>query len=272
MEHELSPAIRGLIAFAIYGSTFFSLERLFPLHRRVRKIRPALATDLTHLFVTRLLVNLIVGAVVFGFVVKSMEAGFFAQGRATVESWPMFIHVIVFMLYWSFVSYWDHRLSHRWQWRWKFHAIHHSAKEMDWLVSPRLHPIDQAIHRLIQFAPPLFIGIHIEAIIPYLALAGILALLYHANVRWSLGSFNVLIASTHWHHWHHALEPRNKNFSGLFPIWDLLFGTYYCPKDEWPTAYGISEDIDENWLAHMRYPFQAALSKHSRMLRNPENL
>ena len=102
----------------------------------------------------------------------------------------------------------------------------------------------------------LFVGIEVTAFLPFFAVAAIVALLNHSNIRWSMGPLNRVIATTHWHHWHHAMEPQNKNFSNLIVIWDTIFGTYYCPKGKWPEEYGIPEHIDENWFAHMSHPFR----------------
>ena len=257
MDLSLTPdLVRTLIFFSVYAVSFFSLEAIFAARRYETWMREGFWTDIAHFFVTRYFVDLMVGAFTFFILFQAMQAGYGDGIREAVTAWPLWLHFILLMLYWSFVSYWDHRLAHTWAWRWRFHAIHHTTKRMDWLVSTRLHPVDQAITRLVGFAPMLFVGIKVEAFLPFFAVAGIVALLNHSNIRWSMGPLNRVIATTHWHHWHHALEPQNKNFSNLIVIWDTIFGTYYCPKGEWPKEYGITEEIDENWFTHMAHPFR----------------
>jgi sterol desaturase/sphingolipid hydroxylase (fatty acid hydroxylase superfamily) len=47
------------------------------------------------------------------------------------------------------------------------------------------------------------------------------------------------------------------NFAGTFPIWDLLFGTFYMPEHEMPDAYGIADkSFPEGFGAQMLYPFR----------------
>jgi sterol desaturase/sphingolipid hydroxylase (fatty acid hydroxylase superfamily) len=47
------------------------------------------------------------------------------------------------------------------------------------------------------------------------------------------------------------------NFAGTFPIWDILFGTWYMPKGELPDAYGVDDEhFPESFGAQMLYPFR----------------
>ena len=80
----------------------------------------------------------------------------------------------------------------------------------------------------------------------------------HANLNWTLGPFKYVIAGPVFHRWHHTAADRggNMNFAGTFPIWDLLFGTFYMPKNRLPDAYGIDDhDFPESFGAQLLYPF-----------------
>jgi hypothetical protein len=59
----------------------------------------------------------------------------------------------------------------------------------------------------------------------------------HANLRLSLGPVSPVVAGPQLHRIHHSLEPRHRdrNYAAFFPLWDVLFGSYYAPKrDEYP--------------------------------------
>ena len=62
-----------------------------------------------------------------------------------------------------------------------------------------------------------------------------------------------------YHRWHHAADEEgiDKNFAGIFPVWDVLFGTAYFPR--WlPRRYGLrGEQLEESFLAHVLYPFRS---------------
>lgn len=59
-------------------------------------------------------------------------------------------------------AYWGHRWSHEIPWLWRFHAIHHSAEEMDWLVNTRAHPLDMFFGRFTRFPKKYGIDMSIE--------------------------------------------------------------------------------------------------------------
>ena len=65
----------------------------------------------------------------------------------------------------------------------------------------------------------------------------------HANLNWTLGPFKYVLAGPVFHRWHHTAADRggSKNFAGTFPIWDLMFGTFYMPENELPDAYGVDD-------------------------------
>ncbi|HET8578957.1 MAG TPA: sterol desaturase family protein, partial [Methylomirabilota bacterium] len=85
------------------------------------------------------------------------------------------------------------------------------------------------------------------------------AILLHANVPWTLGPLRYAIASPAFHRWHHTSEAegRDKNFAGLFPLWDLLFGTFYMPRGRQPMQFGVAGDpVPEGLWAQLCYPFR----------------
>ena len=48
----------------------------------------------------------------------------------------------------------------------------------------------------------------------------------------------------------------NKILPVSFSFIDRIFGTYYCPKDKWPSSYGLHEEkISENFYRQLIYPF-----------------
>jgi sterol desaturase/sphingolipid hydroxylase (fatty acid hydroxylase superfamily) len=61
------------------------------------------------------------------------------------------------------------------------------------------------------------------------------------------------------HRWHHTdeSEARDKNFAGLLPLWDILFGTYYMPRDRRPASYGTATPVPTGLLGQLIFPFRA---------------
>ena len=66
-----------------------------------------------------------------------------------------------------------------------------------------------------------------------------------------------VIATPVFHRWHHSKDPAaiDKNFAGLLPLWDILFGTYYMPKDRLPQDFGATEPVPTGYFGQLWHPF-----------------
>jgi len=158
--------------------------------------------------------------------------------------------------------YWGHRWSHEIPFLWRFHAVHHSANEVDWLVNTRVHPVDMVFTRLCGFIPAYILGLvqpaGSGAYVPQVALIVIGTMwgyFIHANLRWRFGWLEWIVSTPAFHHWHHTNDDhRHKNFAPLFSWVDMLFGTFYLPSQGWPTRYGIDRAISPNMAAQLLNP------------------
>jgi sterol desaturase/sphingolipid hydroxylase (fatty acid hydroxylase superfamily) len=61
------------------------------------------------------------------------------------------------------------------------------------------------------------------------------------------------------HRWHHsaAAESREKNYAPLFPLWDLMFGTFYMPAHARPDRFG-ADGVPEDLVGQLVYPLRRA--------------
>ena len=95
---------------------------------------------------------------------------------------------------------------------WRFHAIHHSAQDMDFLVNTRTHPIDSFFGRFCGLVPMYVLGLaqpmgNRMDLVPVLFRAGSAdygAFSCTANVSWRFGWLEYLVATPAFHHWHHT--------------------------------------------------------------------
>jgi lathosterol oxidase len=149
-----------------------------------------------------------------------------------------------------------HRAFHALPWLWRFHAIHHSSIEMDWLAGSRLHLVDVVLTRAASFAPLFVLGFSETALVAYLVFVSFHAVWLHANLRWRFGPLRHLLATPEFHHWHHAVEPVNRNFAVHLPWIDRIFGTAWSPGG-FPTRYGLAgESVPAGWLRQLAWPFR----------------
>ncbi|MBV9722353.1 MAG: sterol desaturase family protein, partial [Mycobacterium sp.] len=87
----------------------------------------------------------------------------------------------------------------------------------------------------------------------------------HGNVRMTFGPARWLVATPHFHHWHHAREPHayNTNYANEFPVLDLLFGTFYLPAHRWPAQYGVDDVEPAGYLRQLAWSFRAGCRQGS---------
>lgn len=172
---------------------------------------------------------------------------------------PITLQILELLIAADLLGYLAHRLFHGKR-LWPFHAIHHSAEELDWLSATRVHPLNEIGNRLIQTVPLYLLGFRGTALAAVIPLLTFYALFLHANLRWDFGPLRMWIASPIYHRWHHASDPeaRDKNFAGLFPWIDRLFGTYYLPRDRQPAEFGVADAVPRSFAGQLLYPFRGA--------------
>ena len=268
----MGPSLPGIIAgFLILGILLWPLERTWPAVAAQRVRRRGFGTDVGYWFFTPFVTRGITRLAVIGAVVVlalllgvPMEAdevrAFFDDPSRTVRRQPVGLQVAEVLLLGDLVGYWVHRLFHGRR-LWRFHAVHHGSKDLDWLSAVRLHPVNDVVARVAQVIPILLLGFPPTILAAYVPFLTFWAIFLHANVPWSFGPLRYVIASPAFHRWHHTSEEegRDKNFAGLFPFLDLLFGTFYLPEGRQPRRFGLAhEEVPEGLVAQLVYPFRRA--------------
>jgi sterol desaturase/sphingolipid hydroxylase (fatty acid hydroxylase superfamily) len=236
---------------------FFPVERLFPLRPEQGPFRVGWTTDLAHFLVSHLLVQvslfmtLVPARVLFGWALSS-------RLQQAVSGQPLPVQFLEIVVVADLTEYTLHRLFHRVPFLWRFHAIHHSARAMDWLAGSRLHLVDILLTRGLTFIPLFILGFAETAVVAYLVFVSFHAVFIHANVRFDLARLEGWVATPRFHHWHHsaAEEAKDRNFAVHLPAIDRLFGTYHAPKRLWPDVYGIQgHPVPEGYVEQTLWPF-----------------
>jgi sterol desaturase/sphingolipid hydroxylase (fatty acid hydroxylase superfamily) len=227
--------------------------------------RREIVTDITYWFMIPLGARfvriglLIVGAALFfGIHGAQPLMDFYENGHGPLSRLPLWLQAIIFLVASDFLNYWSHRIFHDSR-LWKYHAVHHSSEELDWISAARFHPINLFLGSVAVDVVLLLIGISPNVMLWIGPFTTAHSAFVHANLKWDLGPFKYVLASPVFHRWHHTAPERggNKNFASTFPVLDLLFGTWYMPKDELPNAYGIDDrNFPQGFAAQMVYPFR----------------
>jgi sterol desaturase/sphingolipid hydroxylase (fatty acid hydroxylase superfamily) len=239
------------------GLMFAPLERIFPHRSQQRLFRIEWREDLFYFLVSSMLVQLITFMALAPSSYINTHFVWLDATRAAIGSLPWMVQFALAMVLTDLAQYWFHRLFHRVPFLWGFHAVHHSAKAMDWLAGARMHFAEIVLLRGITSLPLLTLGFAPSVMQAYVGMVYIYASLVHANLQGNFDTLGKFLVVPRFHHWHHAIEAEgvDKNFAIHFPIFDRLFGTYYLPKSKWPSGYGVPEEVPPGYLAQMKYPF-----------------
>lgn len=263
---ELPPFLVDIIRLSIWLFllllVFPPLERLFAVHPQ-KIFRKSWFVDLGYYFLNGLLPKLLLV-----FPAAAIAWGMHRLVPGTVHQWtaslPLVPRLVAALVAGEFGYYWGHRWTHEIPLLWRFHSIHHSPEEMDWLVSSRAHPLDFVFVRLCGFVPLYAVGLaqpvtrgQLDVMPLFVLLVGSMwGFFIHANLRWRFGWLSLLISTPAFHHWHHTNDEHiDKNYASMLPIMDILFGSWYMPRKQWPPKYGINTPTAPGLAGQLVQPF-----------------
>jgi len=202
---------------------------------------------------------LVLGAgVVFNIHDADELIAFYDNGHGPLSELPLWLQGLLFLVLSDFMLYWLHRLFHGGGF-WKYHAIHHSSEELDWISAARFHPVNLFLGTIMVDVILLMAGISPNIMLWVGPFTTFHSAFVHANLNWTLGPFKYVLATPVFHRWHHTAleEGGNTNFAGTFPVWDMLFGTFRMPEDRLPDNYGTDEPaIPHEITGQLAYPFR----------------
>jgi sterol desaturase/sphingolipid hydroxylase (fatty acid hydroxylase superfamily) len=183
-------------------------------------------------------------------------ANFYAHGHGPLAALPLWLQIAFYLLVSDFLLYWIHRSFHGGA-LWRFHAVHHSSVDLEWISAARFHPINIIFGTTLVDVLMLVAGIKPAVFFFLIPFTTLISVFVHANLDWTLGPFKYLLVSPMFHRWHHTLpdESGNRNFASTFALFDLLFGTFYLPEGKRPGQYGIvDKDMPDSLGMQVLYP------------------
>ncbi len=142
----------------------------------------------------------------------------------------------------DFAYYWFHRVSHEVRFFWNFHVVHHSSNQYNLSVAVRQSWFSGVAHWIF-YLPIALLGF------PFWAFATIhgLNLIYqfwiHTKLVGKIGFLEKILNTPSHHRVHHGVNNQylDKNYAGIFIVWDKLFGTFTAETES--PRYGITTPL-----------------------------
>ena len=156
--------------------------------------------------------------------------------------WPALASWSVVFILVDLCYYCSHRLSHVVNVLWAGHVVHHSSEEYNLSVALR----QSSLHGLftwVFYLPLALIGVPAEMFIACYALNLVYQFWIHTRAVGRLGWLEAVMNTPSHHRVHHGVNPRylDRNYAGVFIVWDRMFGTFE-PEREQP-VYGITTPL-----------------------------
>src|SRR5262245_5022488 len=260
---------------AQYVAFFGLLALLIPLERVVpgRRAGPRARRFLANFALTALNV-VVLGALPVTFVGAALWArergwGFLNLGTGAL------VGAAATMALRGFISWLTHLLMHKVPLFWRVHRVHHTDTDLDVSTTVRFHPLEFLIGVMIGAPMVVVFGLDPMALVAYEILDAAVTVFSHANIRLPRSVDRVLrylLVTPDLHRVHHSTNPEetDSNFSAVFPIWDLIFGTMKTrPREKLATMpMGLEEVRDDRshrlfWL--LAVPFLGRLDREPRV-------
>ena len=261
-----SLSVLAVVSFGLVigGVLFTLLSLLFPGIKGKPVVRSGMLLDTLYWYMSYVLYAPITQWLIGG-LVYLLGARLMLSHSATASVFshfdlsmlPLIAQLFIILLLTDLVQYVLHRFFHG-RFLWKFHAIHHSSEEVDWLSAVRFHPLNLITYSVVtgtlvalfSFDPLVYI-----MLVPFNMFYSSFT---HANLSFTFGPLRYLFASPVFHRWHHTRpkEGGERNFAPTFPFIDILFGTFYMPKGMTPEHFGTTDPVPKTLLGQLIYPFR----------------
>ncbi|RXG52491.1 Alkylglycerol monooxygenase [Armadillidium vulgare] len=153
------------------------------------------------------------------------------------ESWSSFFGTVIFV---DFCYYWFHRFSHEVMLFWAIHQVHHLSLDLTVSVGIRHSPI-QSLFSWVFYLPLAIIGLPVSHLKAHLHVNHMYQIWVHTEAVDKIGPLEWVMNTPSHHRVHHGIIERviDKNYGGIFIIWDRLFGTFTPEENRDDNIYGV---------------------------------
>ena len=258
------------VAYAAYvavlaGAALVTLHELnWPCRTEWRPGPGEVGTDMLFMLFVQVALPFLLSISLVIFLAEQLRGGGLTVAGLWPHEWPVAAQAALMLAAADFFRYWLHRAFHRYEFMWRYHAVHHSPHRLYWLNVGRFHPIEKAVQFAVDTLPFALAGVSTEVLAAYFVFYAINGFFQHSNCDVRLGPLNYIVSGPELHRWHHSefSEESDTNFGNNLIVWDLLFGTRFLPADRGVGRLGlVNRNYPTGFLAQMKTPFVPGLDK-----------
>lgn len=278
----VSAFTESLALMALWWVVFAVLERLFPAVERKSTKEWGFNFSVSVLYMTIGAIAAVVGNLIGQKLRSGLHGGLInlkigKNGGIARDIAATLLSLLIF----DFFYYWWHRSEHRYPGLWAIHKLHHMDPGINVSTNLRHHWLED-VGRIPMITIPMAMLFDLSP-----GAGGAIGFAFsawtyfiHANLKLNLGWLSWLIDGPQLHRIHHSKQAEHfdRNFSAFFPIWDVIFRTYYHPhRGEFPDT-GVSEEPpvttlrDAAWLPFRAWRQSPTASANAELDPNPANL
>ena len=248
--------------------TSFLAERLLPVHEDWNHQHGDGGRDFAHAVVYEI-------SALNSIFMLPLIAWFIPWDGIWPTHWPLWTQVLVAVVVTDFGFSMLHWLSHRVEFLWRLHSVHHSIERLYGFNGLVRHPLHQSIDLAIGTLPLVLAGLPVNVAVCLGAIISIQLLVQHSNVDVRLGVFQKILSIGSLHRLHHVNwgKEGDVNFGLFFTVWDWMLGTLVHEPKRTITAGDLGIDDEPNYprgyidqLIHPFYPRTDDRERHAKAI------
>jgi len=229
MENETTIRLSVFLGlFVLFGV----LEYLFPRRKRVQSQLKRWSTNwlllVTYSILLRLMALLTPVIIATG---AAQNAAINGWGLFNLVDLPVWLEMLLAVVILDWAIWFQHLVTHKINFLWRFHRVHHSDRDLDVSSGFRFHPVEIALSMLYKVALVYLLGASVVAVIIFEVILNGAAMFNHANINLPKPVDRLLrkvIVTPDMHRIHHSDKrvEHDSNYGFSVSIWDHLFRTF----------------------------------------------
>jgi sterol desaturase/sphingolipid hydroxylase (fatty acid hydroxylase superfamily) len=229
-----TPVLAGIFV------ALFILERKFQLRKRVQNRSSRTKVNVQVALPSFMLLRFMFMPAVIYLANRNNRIRFLISTFLPTEP----LRQVAAFLFLDYTNYLWHRINHKIRFLWRFHAVHHSDKDLDLTTAFRFHFGEMIGSVFFRGACTFFSGATPLTVVVYEIAFEAATQFHHSNTRlpmWLDRFLNKLIVVPAMHGIHHSInrQETDTNFSVIFSIWDRLHKTLYLDVAQESLVIGL---------------------------------